>query len=448
MNFKTLSPDTVDGLVLQAPKRPQRGIKRPRLNNLDCYTPPGDAQASRRITGSHLDPDSSEMETAAMYFTEGLTAAMNGTHSGVRSLIGPARYSDRILEKYCRRLLKGAMGPASEFIKEPISPQLVPYLLGGMTWRSVEERCYRALYLLDFEAEPAGVPLLGDSVGLVGFGAHIRHDHTEYRISYDLDNTEIRSDAVNYKVHNHLSFRQDFLLNLPRNNSYAALLIRNGAYDDVLRRQIAGWRPEIMREAERLLDPEGGEMPTRAAGKRAPVKLEEFNFTRSVKLVFEQDWDQLDLVCGDQGTALQDAEVLMARMIIQRLGYAPQMTAECLVGMSLLTGISVVNWVQFAVKDRERRGETFISQATVERVIELCEYQAGYTDDTDQQLRSALYALADSVRFSVKRKWARRLASKINRLWSTNGLYYEHGKGDDEPTFSVRPFQPNNGDRD
>lgn len=444
MTFKTLSPESVAGLIPLARRPPAKGVKRPRGNNMDCYTPPGDVQASRRITGSHLDPDSKEMETAAMYFAEGLLDAVRGNESGVRSLIGPARYSDRILEKYCAKLLKSAMGPQSPFLKEPISPALVPYLLGGMTWDGVGELSGRAINITEVDTDlPHEVCYMGILGGALGFGPHIRHNHREYRISYDADNKEVRTDTLDEKAHNHLSFRQDFLLGLPRNRSYAEVLIENGAYDDALRRKIAKWRPGIMARAERLLDPEAGFMPPRAADKRAPVRVNEANFARAVKKVFEQDWDQLDLVCGDPGTALADAEVLMARLIIQKLGPRMPMNAYKMLGMSLLTGVSVVNWVQFAVKDKERCGGSIIDREQIEQLITLCETQAGYTDETDYQLRAGLYALTDSVKSLTKDRWHSKIYSKSAPLWSTNGMYYEHGKGEHgEPTFRKKPFSP------
>ena len=448
MNFTTLTPESLQAAVSLTRKRPPRGVKRPRANEMACYTPPGDAQASRRVTGSHLDPDSKDMEVAAMYFAEGLVDAMGEGRSMVRSLIGPARYSDRILEKYCQRLFKGAMGKPSPTIEAPISPLLVQYLLGGMTWASVEECCHRALRLLDFDAEPAGAPTLGASLSLVGFGRHIRHDHTDFQIKFDVDNTPYEVEYT--KQHAHLSFRQDYLLALPRTGSYATLLIRDGGYGEGLRRQIASWKHDIMLTAERLLDPKGGEMATwmleNVEPVRQPVKPTDFTFKRAVKRVFEQDWDQLDLLCGPPGTELHDAEVLMARLIIQRLGYAPPMTAECLVGMSLLTGISVANWVQFAVLDKQRRGETFITTATVERVIELCEYQAGF--HCEEELRDGMYSLADTERNAAKKRWARRLQSKTNPLWSTNGLYYQVSRDQHKvPICKPRAFNPNHNQR-
>lgn len=444
MNFRSVPPSEVASLE-KAPAKPKRGMRLLRANSLGCYTPPGSAQASRRITGSHLEADSPEMENAAMYFTEGLLNAMGEGNGMVRSLIGPARCSDRILERYCRKLFKSAMGKPSQYLDNPVSPLLVQYLLGGVPWKTVEELTYRALNLLDFMPDPIGANTMGAAFSIVGFGANIRHDHADFRIKHDLDNVPYEADFE--RVHNHLSFRQDFLLGLPNTGSYASILIRDGAYNDGLRRQLASWKPAIMAEAERLLDPKGGEMSDQTAKgeytghPRLPVTPTDYNFKRAVKRVFEQDWDRLDLVCGTPDTALLDAEVLMARLIIQRMGYAPKITAQQLIGMSLLTGISIANWTAFAVKDRQRRGETFITAETIEQVIDQCSYQDGY--DCDHELRDALYTLAhDSEHMAAKKKWARRLQSPNNPLWSVNGLYYQVGKTHHGvPICKPKPFR-------
>jgi hypothetical protein len=447
MEFRRLTP----GEVLQREKAPSKTVDRRqqlRANSLACYTPHGSAQASRRITGSHLDPDSPEMEQAALLFAESLVDALREGRGMFRSLIGPARYSDRILTLYVQRLFKGAMGKPSPNVDHPISPLLVQYLLGGVPWKNVEQLCYRALEVTDFMPDPMPASTLGAVVSPLGFGAHIKHLHENHRLKFDLDNTPYKVEID--KVHNHLSFRQDYLLGLPKTGSYASILIRDGAYGDGLRRQLASWMDDIIATAERLLDPQGGEMSEGVAeGRfgqqpRLPVTLDDGNYKRAIRRVFEQDWDQLDLLCGGPEDRVAEGEVLMARLIIQRLAYAPQMTPEQLIGMSLLTGISLANWTAFAVKDRERRGETFLTADTIEQVIEVCDYQAGY--DCGQELRSDMIALDRMDRDAhgaAKKRWARRVQSSTNPLWSTNGLYYQIAETSDNiPICKPKPFSP------
>lgn len=446
MNFKTLTKEEVKGLVPATPKRPARGIKRVRANDLACYTPAGSAQASRRITGSHLDPDSKEMETAVLYFAEGLLDAMGQGRGGIRSIIGPARCSDRILERYCRKLLKSAMGKRSEFHDHPISPLLVQYLVGGVPWKNIDALIYRALGLLDFYTQPMGVTTLATATQVLGFGDNIRHQHRDTTIKYDIDNLPYEAEFD--KVHAHLSFRQDFLVHLPKTGSYASMLIREGAYDDGLRRQIASWKPAIMAQAERLIDPAGGEMSQKVAdgdyGPKLAVAATDEQFIRAVRRVFEKDWDELDLLAVDPIDRFHDIEVLMARLLIQRMGYAPQITAQQLVGMSVLTGVSIANWTAFAVKDKQRRGETFITAGTVAEIIELCQGQAGFGEEVEQELRSDMYVLDNPTELAAaKRKWARRLQSPNNPLWSTNGLYYQVGATHHGvPICKPKPFRP------
>lgn len=440
MEFRRLTPSEVSQRE-KAPAKPRMRKQQLRANSLACYTPAGSAQASRRITGSHLDPDSMDMEQAAVYFSDGLIDAMREGRGMVRSLIGPARYSDRILEKYCRRLYKGAMGKPSQNVDHPISPLLVQYLLGGIPWKNVEQLCYRALEVTDFIPDPMPPSTLGAVVAPLGFGAHIKHLHDDFRLKFDVDNKPYKVEIE--KVHNHLSFRQDFLLGLPKTGSYASILIREGAYGDGLRRQLAGWKDDIISTAERLLDPEGGEMSPIAAANRLPVTLDDGNYRRAIRRVFEQDWDQLDLLCGEPEDRVVEGEVLMARLIIQRLAYAPQMTVEQLIGISLLTGISMANWTAFAVMDRERRGETFLTVETIQEAIEVCGYQGCECVPEMHGDMLTLDRMDREARSAVKKRWARRVQSSTNPLWSTNGLYYQIAETSDNiPICKPKPFSP------
>lgn len=441
MNFRTLTAFQV--AALEKPKgkgraTPKGGAKRTRSHNLACYVPPGDQQSSRRVTGTHLDPDGHDMEAAAMSFAAGLIEATTKPGAGtVRNLVGPARYGDKVLAKYCQALFKGALGKPSETLEHPISPALVPYLLGGVTWTQIEQVGHRAMELLDFYPDPLGVPTLHRAVSNVGFGQHIRHDHIE---AADL----AAGERANY---NHLSQRQAYLLNLPV-GGYATVLIRDGAYNDGLRRQLAAWKPVIMAQAERELDPDGGEMSAMAGAERVRVVATDLHFVKAVNMVFRGDWDQLDLKAGGQENAEADLVTLMARKIIHKLSYNDKVTAEQLIGMSLLTGISVANWTNFALEDWERRGETFVTEHEVERLIAMVEVHAGF--DCEPELRTALMALHfPKERMYFKYKFARRLQSARNPLWSRNGLYYlQRFDEDGLPICKPKPFEVSRQDVD
>lgn len=424
----------------KAPAKPRPFVKRRRTHSLGCYVPGGEGQASRRVTGVHLDPDGPEMEAALYHFATGLIEAVQQGAGTTRSLVGPLRASDRLLAKYCQLLIKSGLGVPTNMLDSPVSPAIVPYLLGGITWASVEQLCYRALEVMDFMHEPLKKPTLSKAMSVIGFGAHIRHEHTDQLIRYGHDNKVELLDIE--KRHNHLSHRQDYLLNLPRDKGFAKHLIESGAYGDALRRQLAALKPTLIAEVELLLNPQGGEMSERAGEGRHPVVIPPLAFERAVRRVFEQDWDQLDLVCGTQDTRLLDAEVLLARKIIQKLAYNDRMTAEVLVGMSLLTGISIVNWVRYAIVDRGRRGETFITVEEVDRAIEMAEIQFGFSCEAelDEARRELLFT---TEAMAAKKKWARRLQSPVNPLWSTNGLYYQVGEtSQGVPICKPKAFNP------
>lgn len=424
MQFKKLTPYQVAELT--KPRGVDRSVKRKRTNGLACYTPLGDVQASLRITGTRLDSDSAEMITAANYFANGLLQATTQNSPEVyRSLIGPVRYSDRVLGIYCEQLIKGALGPRQDLATYgPVSPCLVPYLLGGVTTKAVEELCYRALEVMEFFPDPPKALTLQKALSNVGFGPGIRHE----------DPTLLRTT----RKFNHLSQRQDFLLNLPRGGSYAKLLIKDGAYGDSLHRLLLSWKDKVIAEAELLMDPQGGEMTELAAVGRHPINLNDVNYWRAVRKVFEQEWEKLD-ISGRPDDAVADGEVLMARKIIQRISYNDKMSAEALVGISLLTGISIANWTSFAVQDAERRGETFIKADEVDRAIDMIEMQAQFK--CESELRGDALSLRIKERDTRR---ARRLKSTAWPLWSTtlskSQLYVLRTTGDGLPVYKYKPL--------
>jgi hypothetical protein len=389
------------------------------MANFGCYLPAGEARPAYRILGSHLGDDSPEMLTAASLFAGSLLDALGlDTGAPERILIGPARYSDRILAQYCAWLQKPAFGlPGADLI----SPALVPYLLGGIPIKTVEKLAHRALEVMEFFPSPLKVCTLPNALALVGFGArpHIHHD----------------VEAV--KRYNHLSRRQEYLLELPRTGSYARLLIDHGAYAASTREKIAKLQPDIIHEVERLLDPDGGEMGEFAAEQRAPVKITPLMFNRAVRRVFEKPWADLDLR-GDQQQFHHDAEVLIARELIKNFASADKMSAQTLVGISLLTGVSIANWTEFAVYDLRRRGETFITAEAIEEAIAIAEVSPHF------RCGEAMYDAATQIKFASTEKaaWARRLRSTRQPLWSTNGLLYQSGRDSHGlPTFKHKPYR-------
>jgi hypothetical protein len=363
------------------------------------------------------------MEAAAAVFASSLLDALGEASKPERSLIGPARYSDRILAKYCRWLQKSAFGlPGVDLV----SPALVPYLLGGIPIKAVEDLAHRALEVMDFFPDPLSDYTLG-KFAAVGFGArpHIHHD------------VEVIKRFSNF------SFRQEFILDLPRTGSYSRLLIDSGAYGASARRKIAMIQPQIIAEVEQLLDPESGEMGEVAAHGREPLKVTALMFNRAVRRVFERPWAELDL-SGDPADFHADAEVLLARRLIvhltskERQREKDTVSAQTLVGMSLLTGISLANWTEFAVYDLRRRGETFLTAEAIEAAIRIAEVSPYF------RCAEAMTEAATEIKFASMEKaaWARRLRSGRQPLWSTSGRFYQNGlDGDGLPTFKHKPYR-------
>lgn len=436
MKMKTLTAIQVENLMnpghsKRAPRTKKvRLPKQGRGNKLCAYIPVGDGQASRRVTGAGLDSGSEEMKAAAVYFATGLhrsTISMLGDPGEeYRSLIGPARYSNSVLAKYCGILIKGALGPRRRFTTDDvISPLLVPYLLGGVPTKTAEDQCYRAVEVMEFsyEPKPKAKADFQRALSLVGFGPHVRHEP---------------GNALPENPHNHISLRQHLLLSLPSGGDYAKQLIRNGAFDDSLFRLMAGFKDDVILHAENLLDPNSGEMTAFAAKHRSKVVLYDVDYWAAVRLVFEQPWDRLDLD-GNQENGVHDGRVLMARNIIGRIGYNDKITAEVLVGMSLLTGISIANWTKYAIRDHKRRGETFVSSLEIERVEEIAGTSPHYSPDLHEELTKDAATLREYERSETR--WPRKLMSPNQPLWSRTGSFYlERFDGNDAPVYKHKPF--------
>lgn len=442
MTFSTLTPYQVLALE-KSTKAVKNPVKRKRLTDLGCYIPPSGGsgqQASRRITGSHLAPDSLEMQTAAVALAGSLLDAVNGGHEGVRSLVGPARYSDRVLKVYCDMLIKSALGegiPKTAVLSNPpVSPKLVSYLLGACPVSVVEDLCWRALEVMDFMPDEQPKNTLNLVLSSVGFGAEFAHrQYDDTVINYTNTNEAVVTEAADkYK---HLSAGQNWLLSLPRKGSFGRILLDEGAYEADMRRYIQRRAPEMIAEAERLLDPEGGEMTAYAARDRKSIRASQWTLQRAVSRVFERPWGDLDLKGGGQENAEHDLEVTLARCIIRRITYSARMNAETFIGMALLTGVSIANWAEFVMQDIRRRGETFITDEELERAIGIAEVSPYFK--CEQQMQQALI----EVRYApaAKKKWARRLQSPTHPLWSANGYYYVDGlDSQGDPKYRHKPF--------
>lgn len=437
MEFRMVSPHTLQELTKSRAlerrlKDKPAGSTRRKASSLNCYLPAGDATPHRRITGCHLDPDSDEMMQAAMVLAGSLLHALDESSVPARILVSPVRYGPKVLTAYCQMLIKHAFGKPTLSM---ISPLLVPYLLGGMPYKGVEDLAHKALDVMDFFPEPQGKSVMARALSCVGFGAGVPHIHEDECV----DASYVEPVKKRY---NNLSYQQEFLLNLPSPASYARQLIDKGAYQESLRRTLTAMKLEVLDEAERLLDPAGGEMTEFAARGRMDVARNDRSmlFARAVRRVFEKPWAELDL-SGDNGDRFNDLEVLIARLIIQRLSHkvlkSDKLSATTLVGMSLLTGVSVANWAQFAVYDLRRRGETFLTADTLDEVVSIIEVSPHF--NCEQELRG----MAVELRYGdiEKAKWARRLQSPNRPLWSRNSKFYQNGIDlNGFPTYTHKPF--------
>lgn len=338
-----------------------------------------------------------------------------------RILIGPDQFTDSEMQDYLLTLAPYAVAnPLNCRIESP-SPHLVPYLLGGISLPEVERQCYRALTILDaFPVERA--PVLSEALIGVGFGAHINHA---------LPPCEIAEPRLSVAV--------NFLRQLPTTQSNAYWLLEQGAAGANHARRAEKVKERVLRRATQLLTPgTDPERITKYMASRLKIRpLTDADYRRTLKHVYQFSWQDLNLG-ATQETVESDIEVVIARcMILEAFGtgshktkHRPKISGQTLVGLAMLTGISVAKFTDFAVKDLRMRGETFLSAECIDEAIEIIsstELAAWNKCEAVLRDHAAILRYPDLKAQAM----AQRLRSLRQPLWTTGAeSYYMTGPGE------------------
>ena len=369
-----------------------------------------------------------------------------------RNLFGPGALSDTALTYFIDLVAASAFGKPGK-MKAP-SPNLVPYLLGGMTIGATEKLARRACQLIGLEVPETDT--LFKSLVLVGFGEASYHSDLipvhrmnrspeepyeayearimplpgESRASY-----EKRMGAIvpGRTGANGLNIRQRLLYTaMPYGMTFAQALLSKPPYDGSLRERVMKYKLKVVARSNLLFQPENGEMPEKGfaavKGERSlleyleEVRITDHTFNRAVHMVFDEPWKNLDL----DGDLAHDVEVVVARQLILALiGNATRpvhMSGATLVGISVLTGISMAKWAEFALVDARRRGECFINADGLRDALELAQISNyGHLLECEDDMHSAILALEDLERYPG---FASRLRKAKRPLWSTKPLEY------------------------
>lgn len=408
---------------------------------------------------------------AANLRTQGITPPFQDSGCPARFLVGPGDFCDEAFEYHVSLAAEFAVGRAGT--ARPVSPQLLPYLLGGVPMATVERAALRAVALYG-DLEDVGCALL-DSLCHVGFGANFPHSHVDTVYPDGMQrNPDERFQAYKHRLEalgkhkeaapltKGFSVRQDYLYRLPDNGmSFAQMLMDSPPYAATMRRRVTRHKREVIKDVYLLLQKEQEEMPAlahatlveRCGGEfdyRLKTEITDQMFKDAVHRVFEAPWKTLDLT----GDLKEDLVVLLARRLIYRLmggarnSLEPmRMRADTLVGISLITGISIAQWVAFAVEDGERRGESFLDSSTIEEAVEIIECTELFTHFTCQdeleRLRLRLQALEP-----YHCEWSQRLRKPKRPFWSTRHVpYYLKSSttvrdGEDEYVSDLYRYQP------
>lgn len=407
MQISRVTATELSQLGLPEPKTPAK----PKYSG-NFFVPEGYSLNSKlRAIGTHLPPDHPDLAKGGLILSDALLSAQGLGASRGNTLISPATLSNAELRKYSERLREAATANPDDVPIQMQSPAVVPYLLGGIPLTGVEKLVTRVLEVMDMfpQDEPH---TFAASTKPLGFAPYQTHDHDDWR--------GVQTDS-------NLSHRQDYLVNEVRFGNWVDSLLTNGAYNGTLRKRLTFLKPGAMAWVQDLLDPAKGHMTGFATKGRREVEVTNRDFAMAVKRVYLSPWSGLDLSGGlTKAEVTRDAEVLLARFLIAKQATTIKMSAQTLVGISLLTGISIAKFTEFAVYDQVRRGETFITGDTIDQAVELLGMSG--VIGCERALRDHAITLRysdgpDSLR-------AKRFRSLKKPLWSSNGAFYVlDGKG-------------------
>jgi len=380
-----------------------------------------------------------------------------------RCLIGPSCFSDKVLVQYVELLGPAALSPEEDFFSPPVSPSVLPYILGGITLANVDALCERVFVSLGFDPIDPALKgrMLSDVLCVTGFSPKVQHtfvladgipaaEFNRWPEENDEDFLR-RMNGVQRGgfVSGTNNLRHDWLRRTTE--PFARHLLDFGAASCTLSWRIAKVRPLVIAEALSAFNPQSLYMGRHSIKDIIEVDYPAYvndsvvsdeAFSNAVRRVFEGSWFDLDLE-AKRGSIAADLEIVLARGIIGKLsstgprssGPAPKISARTLVGAALLTGIPVGKWVRFGIDELERRGESFINLQVLEEVIELILDLGMYNEDLGAAARCVdeLNEFVTTLRFieedaaaEPRERWSRKLRAGTDLLWShkgSNGYY-------------------------
>lgn len=378
---------------------------RPR-SQANFFIPEGYGLNSKlRAVGAHLPSDHPDLAEGALILSNSLLGAQGRGHIRGNTLISPMTLSDSELRKYGHRLAEAATASPDDIPISMQSPAIVPYLLGGIPLTAVEKLVSRMLEVMDmFPMQEQGT--FAASIKALGFAPNQSHDHMDW--------PGVQEDR-------NLSHRQDYLVNEVRFGNWVETLLTNGAYNGTMRKRLTSMKAAAFSWVRALMDPGAGHMTDYAARGRMPIEVTNRDFANAIKRAYLRPWSELDLCAGITTAEMtRDVEVLVARYVIAKQAATVKMSAQTLAGISLLTGISLAKFTEFAVYDQVRRGETFITGESIDQALDML----GMSGEVRCERAARDHAITLRYSDGPDRLRAKRLRSLKKPLWSSSGAFY------------------------
>lgn len=347
-------------------------------------------------------------------------------------LIGPDQYTDDEMQDYLLALAPHAVGDPKSCRVDAPSPHLASFLLGGISLPEVERQAFRALEVLD--AYPTEQPpSLSEALAGVGFGSRISHP---------------LPPLVPVKEVARVGLNINFLASLPTQVSAATYLLQHGAAGAQMARRFEKMKPKIMARVNELLTPGAAKdsITQFMYDRLKPRKVNDIDFSVGIRHVFERPWSEM-VLAATPGKVEKDIEVIMGRVILAemfssgrlRVKELPKMSGQTLVGIAMLTGISIAKWTEFAVKDLRMRGESFLADSAIDdaiEIIESTELAAWFKCEDELRNDSAIIRFYDKEATIL----AERLRNRKWPLWTAgHNSYYMLSDDETGATYSHKP---------
>lgn len=333
-----------------------------------------------------------------------------------RALLTPDTFNDDQLADYLLTLASSAVADPATQPPDPISPVVIPHLLRGVSTTQLDVLVHRSLTLLD--AYPTPEPCqFNESTMFVGFGPHVSHNVRPNP-----------TDPVYPKLN---QFQTNWRLT-PTGEDPLDLLLLYGAPAAHTAKKVDKIRPDVLKQVNALLTP-GAVADSISQFMHTKVGMREatyHDYMRAVDRVFRGNWDEL-LIKATRESLTQDIEVVCARVIIttllrrsNALSRSPAtLSAQWLVGLCMLSGVSLGKMAEFAKLDMQRRGECFTTPEALTQALAIVEStELGAWNRCEQYVFSVVQTLkyADPVKAAI----AKRLRKSRNPLWSSTAESY------------------------